>query len=126
MSSRSRVSSPNAANSGAASRTGGPAAVLALDMAADVANLRGPPVVIHAERLGTPVGGDLIEAGLDEREQRPIRGLLEAELDECRRLLRVIDGRVDGVRVPAEREPVLGLDSLDGHFHGQVVVAGMR
>jgi len=59
---RRRVSSPSAANNGAASRTGGPLATLTLDIAADVLDLPTPPAVVHAERLGATRRRDFIES----------------------------------------------------------------
>src|SRR5262249_55086990 len=93
--SRKRVSSPRAAESGAASCAcvGSPA--LALDMAANVLDLLGPAVVVHAECLRAAPGRNPIETGLGEREHRAALRLFEAELDERRWLRRVIDLRID-------------------------------
>src|SRR5262245_41899115 len=83
-SSRSRVSSPSAANSGAASRTCAATIGLACDMALNVLHLRGPPLAVHAERLVATVRRQAIEARLDDRELRSVRRLLEPELDQRR------------------------------------------
>src|SRR5262245_34232431 len=122
--SRRRVSSPSAANSGAASLTC-PVVGLAGDMAPDVLHLDRPAFGVHAERLVAATCGQPVEAGLDDGELRAFRRLLEPELDERRRLLRVVDLDVDRGRVPAEREEPLGVDLLDAHAERQVLVAGI-
>ena len=70
--SRSRVSSPSAAKSGAASRTRVAMAALLLDMAANVLHLRRPPLAVHLERLGAPTRGDVIETGFDNPQRGPL------------------------------------------------------
>src|SRR5690349_14317520 len=99
-----RVSSPRAAKRGAASRTGDLAAALGLDMTADVLHLLRPALLVHPERLGATIEWHAVEPGLHERERRPASGVLESELDERHRLLRVVDVGLGGIRVPAIRE----------------------
>src|SRR5690349_2124004 len=102
-----RVSSPSAAKTGAAPRKA--AEELARrDMALDVADLRAPTAVVHAEGLGAARGRQLVEAGLHHGQARALRGGLEAELDQRHRLGRVIDLGVDRVRMPALREQAFG------------------
>src|SRR6266496_5087536 len=78
---RSRVASPNAANSGTASGCGA-AALRLLDIPREVLELPGPPVVVHAERFGAARERDTIEPGLDDRERSAALGFLESELDQ--------------------------------------------
>src|SRR5207248_3815820 len=63
---RSLVASPSAANSGAA--------LPLLDIAREVLDLTGPPVVVHAERLGAARERNAIEPGFDDRERGALRG----------------------------------------------------
>src|SRR6266700_1882135 len=67
-----RVSSPSAANSGAASRTAVAASGVTsdLDMFAHVLELFLPAAFVHAERLGAAVRGHAVEAGLDDMQAR--------------------------------------------------------
>src|SRR5262249_24599799 len=111
--------------SGAALRACARANVLDRDMAADVLQLRVPPLGIHAERFGAAPGRNAVEAGLDDRELRPRRHLLEPELDERRRLLAVVALRIDRVGVPAEREQPLGIHPFHDHGEREVLVAGI-
>src|SRR2546427_12251296 len=122
---RSRVASPNAANSGTASGGGCSAAALRLlDILREVLDLPVPAVVVHAGRFGAARERDAIEPGLDDRERGATRGFLESELDQRGGLGRVVDGGVDGVGVPAIREVALGVDALDQHFQCHVLIAG--
>src|SRR4051794_20296602 len=99
-----RVSSPSAAKSGAASRTWATANALDRDMLLDVLELTGPAAFVHAERFVAPVRRQLVEARLGDGEQRAFLRLVEPELDERHRLLRVVDLRIDRVRMPAVGE----------------------
>src|SRR5438034_299710 len=67
ISSCSRVASPSAANSGAASCARRAASG---DMGGDVAELFGPAALVHAERLVLAFRRQLVEAGLDDGQQR--------------------------------------------------------
>src|SRR5688500_6789314 len=115
----SRVVSPRAANTGAAS---GALARLA-DMRRELLRLARPASLVHPERLGPPRRGELVEAGLDDRDRSATWRLLQLELDECHRLGAVVDCGIDGGRVPAVREAALGLDLLDQDLHRDVRVA---
>src|SRR6266516_4147468 len=112
---RSRVASPNAANSGAA--------LPLLDILRELLDLPGPPVVVHAECFGATRERDTIKPGLDNRERGAAVRILERELDQRRGLGRVVHGGVDGVGVPAIREVPLGVDALDQQFQRHVLVA---
>src|SRR5262245_7858380 len=57
-----RVSSPRAAKSGAASRTGDLAEALGLDMAANVLHLLSPALLVHAEGFGATSERHTVEA----------------------------------------------------------------
>src|SRR2546421_13061855 len=112
---RSRVASPNAANSGAA--------LPLLDMLRELLDLPGPAVVVHTERLGATGDRNAIEPGLDDRERGAAVCFLEHELDQRRGLGRIVHGGVDGVGVPAIREVPLRIDALDQHFQREMLVA---
>src|SRR6266550_3899502 len=124
---RSRVASPNAANSGTASGGAGggcsAAALRLLDILREMLDLASPPVVVHAERFGATGERDAIEPGLDDGERGAARGVLESKLDQRGGLGRVVDGGVDGVGVPAIREVPLRVDALDQQFQCHVLVA---
>src|SRR4029077_20199780 len=79
----SRVSSPSAANTGAArSRCGldGGLRRRAVDIPLDVAHLFVPALFVAAIRGEAAVGGDAIEAGLDhEQLGAAVRGIAERE-----------------------------------------------
>src|SRR5436309_824917 len=121
---RSRVASPNAANSGTASGCCRAAAPCLLDILREVLDLSGPAVLGHAERFGATGERDAIDPRLDDGERGGARGVLERELDQRGGRGRVIDGGVDGVGVPAIREVALGLDALDQQFQRHTLVAG--
>src|SRR6185503_6412018 len=123
--SRSRVSSPSAANSGAASRTCDARTALAADIGFDVLELLGPTLVVAAVGLGSALRGQGVETRLDDGEQRTLRHLFEPELDEGGGLLGVVSIRLDGVRMPAKREQPLGLALLHQDVHSPVLVAGI-
>src|SRR2546427_382909 len=112
---RSRVASPNAANSGAA--------LPLLDILRELLDLPRPAVVVHTERLSATGERDAIEPGLDNRERGAAVCVLELELDQRRGLGRVVHGGVDGVGVPAIREVPFRIDALDQHFKHHVLVA---
>src|SRR6266700_6515543 len=82
-----RVSSPSAANSGAASRTaaGASGATSDLDMFAHVVELFLPAAFVHAERLVASVRRDELEAGLDDVQARAAALFLQAKLDQRHR-----------------------------------------
>src|SRR5712691_12302847 len=84
----SRVSSPSAANMGAASAMR-VAFVLRGDIALDVLDLRGPPLIVHAEGFGAAPWRDAVEARLDHRELGATRDLCQPKLDQRRRLVRI-------------------------------------
>src|SRR3546814_9567052 len=73
-------------------------------MALDVLHLLGPTAVVHAEGLVAAVRGDAVEARLGHRQQGAVAARLETELDQGRRLVGVVDARLDRVRMPGERE----------------------
>src|SRR4051812_32899017 len=102
-----RVLSPRAAKTrmGKRGREVAAARLSALpDMGLDVLHLFGPAAVIHAHRLKTAPLGNLLEPRLDQRQHRAAVDALELELDQRGWLPRIVDGRVDRVRVPGERE----------------------
>src|SRR4051812_10532317 len=78
----SRVSSPRAANSGAASLISS-AALLLRDIALDVLQLRAPAALVAAERFRAAPERDAVEARLDDGELSSGRARLELEFNEC-------------------------------------------
>src|SRR5438046_1925953 len=99
---------------------------LGCDMTRDVLYLRVPALGVHAESFVAPSSRYLIEARLDDREPYAVGHLFEPELDERRRLGRVVAVRLDGVRVPPEREEFLFIHPLDRYLHGHVFVPRIR
>src|SRR5207248_8011083 len=98
--SASRVSSPSAAKSGAAS-AGSVDPVLGRDIARDVRELLSPALIVHTEGGGTTLRWNTIEARLHHRELRAVGDIGEVELDEGGRLVCIVHARLDGVRMPA-------------------------
>ena len=84
-----------------------------------------PPSLL-LERLGAARERNAVESRFGDGQQRAAGRFLETELDERGRLLRVVRLRIDGVRMPAVRKVVLGLDPFDDHLERQVLVAGIR
>src|SRR5262249_59589556 len=116
-----RVSSPSAAKANACASRGDPRLCRLLDMLRDVLHLLAPAAIVHAERLEPALFWNPVEAGLDDAQQGPGGVLLQRELDQCRRLGRVIPVRIDRVGMPSEREQTLGFDLLHNHLHAQVL-----
>src|SRR5688572_3040753 len=78
LTSESRVGSPRAEKTAAAADLPGGA----FDMSLEVLRLPGPAAFVHAERARPSVFRHLVEARLDDREQRTLGDRLEAELDQ--------------------------------------------
>src|ERR1700761_9009642 len=101
-SSARRVSSPSAAKTGAC--IGQAAAGLRLellgDIGFDVLHLLLPATFVLAESLFAAFARNVLEARLGHGEQRTRGNLLQPELNQRRRLGRIIDVGVDGIRVP--------------------------
>src|SRR6188768_1586366 len=125
--SSSRVSSPSAAKTGAASRSFTAADERDFAMVALLARARGarqvlgnqlrlrlPALLVGGEGLQAALERDAIEARLGDGELRPVRSFLQLEGHQRRRLLRVVEVRFYCERMPAERNEPRGLDS----FHG--------
>src|ERR1700731_4204765 len=130
---RNRVSSPSAANTGAAFRSAGvfdeaafAPALGRFDMLLDVFHLYLPPFAIHPENLQTTRDGYVVDARLDYSQQRTPHRILQLELHQRSGLARIVYLRVDRIRMPAPRQQLLGLNLLNGHFHDDVFVPGMR
>src|SRR5678815_4251123 len=104
--SRKRVGSPSAAKIRAGSSRSG----ASVDILLDVPRLLLPATLVHTEGLRAAGEGDRVKAGLRNREPGTVGNLVQSELDECHRLVRVVRLRVDGVGMPAEREEPLRLD----------------
>src|SRR5580658_4800315 len=119
-----RVSSPSAENTraGTLRRAAAPLRLLR-DILFNVLHLHRPAAIVHAERLGAAVARNLVESGLGEDEQGAIRGFLQPKFDESGRFLRVIDFRVDPIRMPGERKKPLGLHFLNDGVPIDVLVS---
>src|SRR6202167_4626445 len=121
-SSESRVSSPSAAKIAAFARALlGPLG----DIGLNILHLLPPPTVVPEQRLGPPLGGNPVKAGLRYREQSPTRGGLQPELNQRGFFLRVIHFRVDRIGMPGKREERLRLDRLDHDLHPHMLISGM-
>src|SRR5207237_10118081 len=126
---RSRVSSPSAANTGAAPMN---AAFAFLELRVvrkillDQRHLYRPSTLVRRERLGAPLERDAIEARFGDGEQRAVRDFLEREGDERRRFGRVVDAPLDRERMPPEREDPLGLDPVDRDLERDVLVVPLH
>src|SRR5205823_4048935 len=121
---RRRVGSPSAAKTGAASASLRTATLRPRDIARDVLGLLGPPLLVHAERLTAARERNAVEPRLDDGELGRAVLLFQAEFDERRGLGRIVDLRINRVRVPAKGEVALGVDPLDQHLQRQVLVPG--
>src|SRR6267378_3812794 len=109
---RSRVSSPNAAKTGAAS------ASLAVADLRDIAtrnrssrerevllnqlHLRGPAALVGGERLGAPFERNPIETRLGNLQHGAARSLFQLERHQRGRLFRVVDIFFHSERMPAK------------------------
>jgi len=76
-------------------------------MALNAYQLGIPTLAVHAERLVATLRRDLVEPRFDDLEQRAVGRVSEPELNQRRRLFRVIDICIDGVRVPPVCEELL-------------------
>src|SRR5215470_997215 len=94
-------------------------------MALDVPELLLPATAVRL--VGEALTGrwERLEPGLGHGEERSVRRILETKLDQGRGLVRVVDLRIDGRRMPAEAEEPLRLHALHQRGHGQVLVAGI-
>src|SRR5437773_2045538 len=119
-----RVASASAVKTGPASAAFTARALRRGDMAFDVRRLCRPPTVVHPERLVAPRRWNPIEARLGNRQHRAAVGLVQPELDERRRLLRIVPGGIDGVWMPPVREVCFRLDPFDEQLKGEMLVAG--
>src|SRR5262249_28556158 len=81
-----------------------------------------PATVVRPVGFGASRDRDLVEARLDDRHAGAARGVLEAELDERRGLVGIVDAGVDGIWTPAICEQALGLDPLDHDLQRDVLV----
>src|SRR5207302_8933959 len=111
--SASRVSSPSAANIGAARAT---SRVLPLyrDISRDVRELLRPARVVHPECLGTPCQRDAIGACMEHGELGASRDFLELVFDQGGRFTRVVHFEIVPAWKPAIRNRARRLHSLDG------------
>jgi hypothetical protein len=73
-------------------------------MALDVLHLLGPAALVHPKRFDSATGRNGVEPRLTDRQERAAGDLLQGELDQRRRLLGVVDRRIDGVRMPMARQ----------------------
>src|SRR4029453_9555530 len=121
----SRVSSPNAAKIEAELASSAFAFTLLVlrKVLLDKGDDLRPAFFVRAEGLGAPLEGNPVEPRLRDRQQYAVVLLLERELDERRRFLRVVDARFHGIWVPTEREQAFGFDPLDDDVEG---LAGVR
>src|SRR5262249_46503260 len=120
---RSRVASPSAAKTGASSSSltardrditsshrGGVGHLT--EILVDELRLNPPALRVGIEGFGAAVERNLIEARLRDRQHRAPRSLFELEDNECRRLLRVVDVRIDRIGMPSIGEQPLWLDTV--------------
>src|SRR6202789_1946963 len=126
--SRSLISSPSAANSGAQLRSGlfAGAALRFGDMLFDIHQLFIPSRSVQAKCCCTPRRRNFIETGFHDAEFHAPLDVLELEDDQGRGLLRIVDGRIDGARMPAPGQQSLRNDAFYEHLHHEVLVAGIR
>ena len=94
-------------------------------MGLNVLNLLRPAAFVHPEGFLAAMGGDLVEAGLDEGQARAGADGFEPELDQGRLFLRVVDVRIDPVGMPGEGETPGRLDRDHLGLPGHVFVARM-
>src|SRR5437588_4401906 len=73
----------------------------------DVLRLAVPAVRVHGERFGATGLGDRVKARLDDGESRAGARIFESEGHQRRRLGRIVDPGLNGIRMPAEGEKPL-------------------
>src|SRR5262245_24167619 len=124
----SLVSSPRAKNTAADFAIDPLAATLrrAGKMLLDEPHLRVPAAFVRREGFRTPLEGNPVEARFGHGQKHAVRLLLERELDERGRFLRVVDAGLDGVRMPAEREETLRFDADNGDLERHATVGLLR
>src|SRR5215470_4530210 len=124
LTSNRRVSSPSAANTWACSPVP-PRLGCGSDMTLDVRQLRAPTALVHPDCLKATLLGDGVKTGFGDEQPVARRNRLKPEFDGGGGLLAVIDGRIHGIGVPAEREQALRLHFLDRDLPFDVLVAGV-
>src|SRR5262245_60925277 len=97
-----RVSSPSAANTDARVLSAADPLSRLFDMLFDVSELSAPAALIHTKRLVAAVTWQLVEARLDDAQQRPRCCFLQGKLNKCRRLSRIVLLGIDGIWMPGE------------------------
>src|SRR6202789_366758 len=125
--SRSFTSSPSAANSGAQLLSGllADADLRLGDMLFDIFHLLLPPRTVHAKCRRPARRRDFIEAGLHDTEHHAALPVLELKDDQGRGLRRIIDGHLDGGRMPAPGQQSFRNDAFYDHLHHEVLIAGI-
>src|SRR4029079_765383 len=98
----SRVSSPRAAKTGAEPASSAFALTLLRKVFLDERDDHRPASLVSRKGLGAALEGNTIEAGLRHRQHHAMRLFLQPELDEGRRLVRVVDIGFHRERVPSE------------------------
>src|SRR5215472_16813265 len=116
--SRKRVSSPSAANSGAEpiDLAWAPELCRLSKILLDHSHHHAPASLVRRERLCPALERDLIEAGLRDGQHDAVHHVLQREHDERGRLGRVIDAWLNGVGMPPEGEQPFGLHLLDSNL----------
>src|SRR6202022_1304987 len=130
--SRSRVSSPRAANTGALLRSAGifngelfAPGLGRADMLLDVLYLPVPPPTVHSKHLEAARHRDLVNTRFDNSQQRTTHGVLQLELDERGGLAGIVHLGVDRCRMPAPGQQLLRLGLLDRDLEHDVLVSGI-
>src|SRR5215472_18226269 len=108
----SRVSSPKAAKIAARSASWARRSSRLRDMALDVRHLGGPTAIVHAECFEPAALGNGVKSGFREHKKGAAIFRFKPELDEGCRLVRVVNGGIDRIRVPRERKKPFRLHFL--------------
>src|ERR1044071_2279341 len=112
-----RVVSPRAAKTGAASLNLA-AELRPRDMTFDVFELLRPAALVPFESVGAALQRNASKARFDDCKQSAFRLVFQPELDQRHRFLRVILVGINGMRMPAIRKVMLGVNPLNHHLHG--------
>jgi hypothetical protein len=99
---------------------------MGLEILRDESALVIPPAIVCAERLRATRKWNAIKPGLGDREARSSIDFFEFENDKRRRLGRVVNIRLYGKRMPAEREEPRSFDALDGDMKRLSFVRGLE
>src|SRR5918993_5538649 len=95
-------------------------------MRLDMLQLLGPSAVVHPECFGSTSRRNLVEPRLDDREPGVGTSGFEVKLDKRGGLARIVQRRVNRIRVPPVSKVLPDVHADDERFELEVFVTGER